>query len=155
YYVHRRSEHVPIEDTVGAMADLVAEGKVRYLGLSEVSPRTLRKAHAVHSISAVQMEYSLFCRDVVEGELLDACRELGVSVVAYAPINRGFLTGTVTRTDVLDDADFRKRAWPRTKGENLARNLEFVDAVRKIADGLGATPAQVSLAWLLSRGEDI
>ena len=151
YYAHRRDPEAPIEDTVGAMAGLVAEGKVRYLGLSEVSPATLRAAHAVHPISAVQMEYSLFSRDV-EGDMLDTCRELGVAVVAYSPVGRGLLTGTVDAELVAQSNDFRQSV-PRFQGENLTANLALVDAVREVAAAMHATPAQAALAWLLARDE--
>jgi aryl-alcohol dehydrogenase-like predicted oxidoreductase len=154
YYVHRRNPATPIEETVGAMAELVAAGKVRQLGLSEVSPATLRAAHAVHPIAAVQLEYSLFTRDVVEGEMLATCRELGVAVVAYSPVGRGLLTGTVTSRDALAANDYRRNT-PRFTDENLARNLPLVEAVREVAAEIGCTPAQAALAWLLAQGEDI
>jgi aryl-alcohol dehydrogenase-like predicted oxidoreductase len=154
YYAHRRNPATPIEETVGAMAELVAAGKIRHLGLSEVSPATLRAAHAVHPIAAVQLEYSLFTRDVVEGEMLATCRELGVAVVAYSPVGRGLLTGTVTSRDALADNDYR-RTTPRFSDENLARNLPLVEAVRAVADEIGCTPAQAALAWLLAQGEDV
>jgi aryl-alcohol dehydrogenase-like predicted oxidoreductase len=149
YYAHRRNPEIPIQDTVGAMAELVAAGKVRHLGLSEVSPATLRAAHAVHPIAAVQVEYSLFSRDP-EGELLNTCHELGVAVVAYSPVGRGLLTGTVTNLNELAPDDFR-RVVPRFDGENLAANLRLVEAVRSVAAELRATPAQTALAWLLAR----
>jgi aryl-alcohol dehydrogenase-like predicted oxidoreductase len=151
YYAHRRSPAVPVEDTVAAMADLVSAGKVRHLGLSEVSPATLRAAHAVHPIAAVQMEYSLFSRDV-EAEMLDTCRELGVALVAYSPVGRGLLTGAITDTSALVESDYRRTA-PRFTEENLAANLRLVEAVRAVAAELGATPAQAALAWLLARDE--
>jgi aryl-alcohol dehydrogenase-like predicted oxidoreductase len=151
YYAHRRSPEVPIEDTVGAMAGLVQDGKVRYLGLSEVSPATLRAAHAVHPIAALQVEYSLFTRDI-EGEMLDTCRELGVAVVAYSPVGRGLLTGTVGAEQVNAPNDFRGSV-PRFQGENLDINLQLVDAVREVAATIGATPAQAALAWLLAKDE--
>ncbi|MGK5628645.1 aldo/keto reductase [Streptomyces sp. URMC 123] len=154
YYVHRRDPGVPIEETVGAMAELVAAGKVRCLGLSEVSPATLRAAHAVHPISAVQLEYSLFTRDVVEGEMLATCRELGITVVAYSPLGRGMLAGEVTSRDDLTEDDNRLR-WPRFAEENIERNVALVAALRSIAARLGCTPAQAALAWLLGQGEDI
>lgn len=153
YYAHRRDPGVPIEDTVGAMAGLVRDGKVRHLGLSEVSPATLRAAHAVHRISAVQMEYSLFTRDVeTRGGMLDTCRELGVALVAYSPVGRGLLTGAVTDVDSLAADDFR-RVVPRFSGGNLAANLRLVDAVKAVAAELDITPAQAALAWLLTRDE--
>jgi aryl-alcohol dehydrogenase-like predicted oxidoreductase len=153
YYLHRRNPETPIEETVGALADLVAAGKIRLIGLSEVSPATLRAAHAVHPISAVQMEYSLFSRDV-EGEMLATCRELGVSLVAYSPVGRGLLTGTITGRDQLAENDWRAGA-PRFAAENLDANLRLVDEVRAVAAELGRTPAQVALAWLLAQGEDV
>ncbi|RLU81368.1 aldo/keto reductase [Streptomyces griseocarneus] len=154
YYAHRRDPEVPIEETVGAMAALVAEGSVRFLGLSEVSPATLRRAHAVHPISAVQVEYSLFTRDVVEGELLTVCRELGITVVAYSPLGRAMLTGTITSREDLTAQDNRRR-WPRFDEENLTRNMALVAAVRDVASRIGCSPAQAALAWLLAQGDDI
>jgi aryl-alcohol dehydrogenase-like predicted oxidoreductase len=145
YYAHRRNPAVPVEETVGAMASLVEAGKVRFLGLSEVSPATLRAAHAVHPIAALQVEYSLFTRDP-EGELLDTCHELGVALVAYSPVGRGMLTGTVTETP----DDFRATV-PRFTGTNLEANLRLVDAVKAVAAQAGVTPAQAALAWLLAR----
>ncbi|MFS8497691.1 MAG: aldo/keto reductase [Micromonosporaceae bacterium] len=154
YYAHRRNPDTPVEETVSAMAELVAAGKVRYLGLSEVSPATLRAAHAVHPITAVQMEYSLFTRDVVEGEMLATCRELGVAVVAYSPIGRGWLTGTITSPDQFAEGDFRRTA-PRFSKENFAANLALVERVKEVAAEIGCTPAQAALAWVLAQGEDI
>jgi aryl-alcohol dehydrogenase-like predicted oxidoreductase len=154
YYMHRKLPEVEIEDTVGAMAKLVEQGKVRYLGLSEVSSETLRRAHAVHAISAVQVEYSLFSRDPEDG-LLDTCRDLGVALVAYSPYGRGILTGTVTRDTLREGGDFRSVAAPRYTEENIDRNLKLVDAVRAVADEIGSSPAQVALAWVLAQGEDI
>ncbi|MCW3817303.1 aldo/keto reductase [Micromonospora sp. DR5-3] len=153
YYLHRRNPETPIEETVGAMAELVRAGKVRLIGLSEVSPATLRAAHAVHPIAAVQIEYSLFSRDV-EGEMLATCRELGVSLVAYSPVGRGLLTGTITSREQLAGDDWRAGA-PRFAEGNLGANLKLVDQVRAIAGEVGATPAQVALAWLLAEGDDI
>ncbi|MGV9539545.1 aldo/keto reductase [Streptosporangium sandarakinum] len=153
YYLHRRDPDVPIEETVGAMAELVAEGKVGRLGLSEVSAETLRRAHATHPVAALQSEYSLFTRDI-EAEILPAARELGVALVAYSPISRGLLGGTLPPAGELPDDDFRKRH-PRFTGENGARNEELVAEVRKIAEEAGCTAAQLALAWLLSRGEDV
>lgn len=153
YYLHRRNPDVPIEDTVGAMASLVAAGKVRRIGLSEVSPDTLRRAHAVHPVSALQTEYSLWERGV-EPEILPAARELGVTLVAYSPIGRGFLSGAITSVDDLPADDFR-RTDPRFQGENLARNLALVEEVRAVAREVGATPVQLALAWVLSRGDDV
>jgi aryl-alcohol dehydrogenase-like predicted oxidoreductase len=154
YYAHRRNPDTPVEETVSAMAELVAAGKVRYLGLSEVSPATLRAAHAVHPITAVQMEYSLFTRDVVEGEMQATCRELGVAVVAYSPIGRGWLTGTITSPDQFAEGDFRRTA-PRFSKENFAANLALVERVKEVAAEIGCTPAQAALAWVLAQGEDI
>ncbi|SCG63623.1 aldo/keto reductase [Micromonospora inositola] len=153
YYLHRRNPDTPIEETVGAMAELVSAGKVRLIGLSEVSPATLRAAHAVHPVAAVQMEYSLFSRDV-EAEMLDTCRELGVSLVAYSPVGRGLLTGAITSREQLAADDWRAGV-PRFAEGNLDANLKLVDEVRAVAAELGRTPAQVALAWLLAQGEDV
>jgi aryl-alcohol dehydrogenase-like predicted oxidoreductase len=152
YYMHRRNPATPIEETVGAMAELVAAGKVRWLGLSEISPATLRAAHAVHPIAAVQMEYSLFTR-FVEDEMLATCRELGVALVAYSPVGRGMLTG-VTTVDTLAADDFR-RFQPRWAPENQGRNSALVAAVQSVAAEIGVTPAQAALAWLLAQGDDV
>jgi aryl-alcohol dehydrogenase-like predicted oxidoreductase len=152
YYAHRRDPNVPIEDTVAAMAGLVADGKVRHLGLSEVSAATLRAAHAVHPIAAVQVEYSLFSREP-EQELLATCRELGVALVAYSPVGRGLLTGSMTRADTLDADDFRRVALPRFNDANLDTNLKLAEAVRAVAVEIGATPAQAALAWLLAQDD--
>lgn len=153
YYMHRRNPQVPIEDTVGAMAELVSAGKVRHLGLSEVSADTLRRAHAVHPITALQSEYSLWSRQI-EAEVLPTARELGIGLVAYSPVGRGFLTGSITSLDQLADDDFR-RTQPRFQGENLAVNLALVERVRQIAGALNTTPVRLALAWLLARGEDV
>ncbi len=153
FYQHRVDPGVPIEDTVGAMAALVNEGKVRYLGLSEASAKTLRRAHAVHPISALQSEYSLWERGVEE-EILPACRELGIGFVPYSPLGRGFLTGTAKRAEDYPQGDYR-RTQPRFQGENFDRNMEIVAAVQAIADGNGAKPGQVALAWLLAQGPDV
>jgi aryl-alcohol dehydrogenase-like predicted oxidoreductase len=153
YYQHRVDPSVPIEETVGAMAELVAEGKVRHLGLSEAAAETIRRAHAVHPITALQTEYSLWTRDV-EDEILPTCRELGIGFVAYSPLGRGFLSGRFTSADDLEQDDFR-RANPRFQGHNLGRNLRLVERVERLARAKGATPAQVALAWVLSRGEDV
>jgi len=153
YYMHRRNPQTPIEETVGGMAELVTAGKVRWLGLSEVSPQTLRAAHAEHPIAAVQMEYSLFTR-FVEGEMLDTCRELGVAMVAYSPVGRGMLTGTLTADQAWDPDDFR-RTQPRFSEANLAANVALADAVREVAAENGVTPAQAALAWLLAQGDDV
>ncbi|WP_211588829.1 aldo/keto reductase [Allorhizocola rhizosphaerae] len=153
YYMHRRNPETPIEETVSAMADLKAQGKIRWLGLSEVSPATLRAAHAVHPISAVQMEYSLFTR-LVEDEMLATCRALGVALVAYSPVGRGLLTGTVKSVDSLAADDFR-RTLPRFSGENFDANAALVAALSDVSAELGCTPAQAALAWVLAQGEDI
>jgi aryl-alcohol dehydrogenase-like predicted oxidoreductase len=153
YYLHRRNPQVPIEDTVGAMAELVRAGKVRQIGLSEVNAETLRKAHAVHPLAALQSEYSLWTRDV-EADILPTARELGITLVAYSPVGRGFLTGKIASTTDLADDDFR-RFNPRFQGDNLAQNLRLLDAVRDLATEVGATPVQVALAWLLAKGDDI
>lgn len=153
YYLHRVDPKVPVEETVGAMAELVGEGKVRFLGLSEVAPSTLRRAHRVHPISAVQSEYSLWSRDPEDG-VLAACRELGVGFVAYSPLGRGFLTGQIRRFEDLAPDDFRRNQ-PRFQGENFERNLELVRAVQMLAAERGCTPAQLALAWVLAQGEDL
>ena len=152
YYQHRRDPAVPIEETVGAMKELVLAGKVRYLGLSEVGPQTLRRANAVHPISALQSEYSLWERGV-EAEILPTLRELGIGFVPYSPLGRGFLTGSV-KTDALEADDFR-RTNPRFSAENAQRNEALVDVVRGIAERRQTTPARVALAWLLAQGDDI
>ncbi len=152
WYQHRVDPKVPIEETVGAMADAVASGKVRYLGLSEASAATIRRAHATHPIAAVQSEYSLWSRDV-ERDVLPAVRELGIGFVPYSPLGRGFLTGAVD-ANALAENDFR-RTLPRFAGENVEQNAALVETVRLIAAKHGATPAQVALAWVLSRGDDL
>ncbi len=149
YYQHRVDPDVPVEETVGAMAELVDAGKVRFLGLSEAAPDTIRRAHAVHPISALQTEYSLWSRDV-EDEILPALGELGIGLVAYSPLGRGFLTGQITSTDDLAPGDFR-RANPRFVGENLARNLALVDRITEIAAEHQATPGQLALAWVMAQ----
>ena len=153
YYQHRVDPDTPIEDTVGAMAGLVAAGKVRYLGLSEAAPATVRRAQAVHPITALQTEYSLWSREP-EQELLATCRELGIGFVAYSPLGRGFLTGRFRSPDDIPANDWR-RSNPRFQGENFQRNLALADTVQSIARSRGCTPAQLALAWLLSRGPDI
>jgi aryl-alcohol dehydrogenase-like predicted oxidoreductase len=153
YYQHRVDKTVPIEDTVGAMAELVSAGKVRFLGLSEAAPDTIRRAHAVHPITALRTEYSLWTRDL-EDEILPTLRELGIGLVAYSPLGRGFLTGAIAAVDDLPEDDFRRHN-PRFAEEALAANLAIVDTVRSIADAKGATPAQVALAWVLAQGEDV
>jgi aryl-alcohol dehydrogenase-like predicted oxidoreductase len=152
-YQHRVDPNVPIEDTVGAMAEAVRQGKVRYLGLSEAGPRTLRRAHAVHPISALQTEYSLWERGV-EAEVLPTCRELGIGFVAYSPLGRGFLTGQVRRAEEYGPDDVR-RNHPRFQGDNFDRNLRVVEVVRRVAARKSSTPAQIVLAWLLHQGEDV
>ncbi len=153
YYQHRVATDVPIEDTWGAMADLVEAGKVRHLGISEPSVDSLRRAHAVHPIAALQSEWSLWSRDI-ELEIVPACRQLGIGIVPYSPLGRGFLTGDITSPDDLAEFDFR-RSMPRFQGENFQRNLDVVAEVRAIADAKGATPAQLALAWLLAQGDDV
>jgi aryl-alcohol dehydrogenase-like predicted oxidoreductase len=153
YYQHRVDKTVPIEETVGAMAELVEQGKVRYLGLSEASPETIRRAHAVHPISALQTEYSLWTRDP-EDAVLPTVRELGIGFVAYSPLGRGFLSGAITKPDDLAEDDFRRHN-PRFQGANFDKNLELVERVREIASERGVTPGQLALAWLLGQGEDI
>jgi aryl-alcohol dehydrogenase-like predicted oxidoreductase len=153
YYVHRVNPDVPIEETVGTLAELVAAGKVRAIGLCEVSASTLRRAHAVHPIAAVQSEYSLWTRDPEDG-VLPACRELGIAFVAYSPLGRGFLTGTIRDTGTLSPEDFR-RANPRFQDANLEANLARLELVRALASERGCTPGQIALAWLLAQGEDI
>jgi aryl-alcohol dehydrogenase-like predicted oxidoreductase len=153
YYQHRVDTNTPIEDTVGAMAELVKAGKVRYLGLSEAAPETIRRAHKVHPIAALQTEYSLWSRDP-EGELLDTVRELGIGFVAYSPLGRGFLTAKITSVENLAEDDWR-RGMPRFEQENFRRNMELVEKIRAIAARKGCTPAQLALAWVLAQGDDI
>ena len=153
YYQHRVDPNVPIEDTVGAMARLVEQGKVRYLGLSEAGAETIRRAHATYPMTALQTEYSLFTRDV-EAEILPLCRELGIGFVAYAPLGRGVLTGTIAGVDSLAEND-RRREHPRFQADNLANNVKLMGPVKELAARSGATAGQVALAWLLSRGADI
>ncbi len=153
YYQHRVDPTVAIEDTVGAMAGLVKAGKVRFLGLSEAGPATIRRAHAVHPISALQSEYSLWSRDV-EDEILPTVRQLGIGFVAYSPLGRGFLSGQIRRPEDLPEGDFR-RANPRFQGENFQKNLALVDRVRQLAAEKKVTPSQLALAWVLSRGDDV
>ncbi|HEV2490280.1 MAG TPA: aldo/keto reductase [Candidatus Acidoferrales bacterium] len=153
YYQHRVDTDVPIEETIGAMARLIEQGKVRYLGLSEAAPKTIRRAHAMHPITALQTEYSLWTRDP-EGELLATCRELGIGFVAYSPIGRGFLTGRFGNPEDLAPDDFR-RYHPRFQSGNFERNLQVVDSLRKIAQEKRCQPAQLAIAWLLAQGEDI
>ncbi|MEA2285747.1 MAG: hypothetical protein QOJ21_1790, partial [Solirubrobacteraceae bacterium] len=153
YYQHRVDQSVPIEETVGAMAELVVKGKVLHLGLSEASPATVRRAHRAAPITALQTEYSLWTRDP-EDEILPTVRELGIGFVAYSPLGRGFLTGRLQTVDDLDEDDFR-RTQPRFQGENFQRNLELVERVKEIADEKGCTPGQIALAWVLAQGQDI
>jgi aryl-alcohol dehydrogenase-like predicted oxidoreductase len=153
YFVHRIDPDVPIEDTVGAMARLVDQGKVRHIGLSEAGARTVRRAHAVHPLAALQTEYSLWTRDP-ESELLPLCRELGIGFVAYSPLGRGFLTASIESVDSLGEKD-RRREHPRFMPENLSRNVRLLDRLKDLASGEGCSPAQLALAWVLSRGDDI
>jgi aryl-alcohol dehydrogenase-like predicted oxidoreductase len=153
YYQHRVDPTVPIEDTVGAMAELVRAGKVRHLGLSEAAPATIRRAHAVHPITALQTEYSLWTRDVEEA-ILPTVRELGIGFVAYSPLGRGFLSGQFKRPEDIPEGDFRRNN-PRFQGENFGKNLALVERVRQIAAEKKVTPSQLALAWVLSRGEDV
>jgi aryl-alcohol dehydrogenase-like predicted oxidoreductase len=153
YYQHRVDPDVPVEETVGAMARLVEQGKVRFLGLSEAGANTIRRAHATHPITALQTEYSLFTRDVEAG-ILPTCRELGIGFVAYAPLGRGYLTGAIKALDELAEND-RRRQHPRYAAENFENNIKLIEPVRALAEEHGATPAQVAIAWVLSRGRDI
>jgi aryl-alcohol dehydrogenase-like predicted oxidoreductase len=153
YYQHRVDPNTPIEETVGAMADLVKEGKVRHLGLSEAGPETLRRANSVHPIAALQTEYSLWSRDP-EDEILPTCRELGIGFVAYSPLGRGFLTGQILKPDDLDPDDYRRFS-PRFQGENFEKNLAVVAHIRRLAEEKGCTPAQLALAWVLAQANDI
>ena len=153
YYQHRVDPNVPIEETVGAMAELVTEGKIRHIGLSEAAADTIRRANAVHPIAAVQTEYSLWSRDP-EDQVLPTCRELGIGFVPYSPLGRGFLAGRFTSPDELDEGDFR-RTGPRFTGDNLQANLRLADKVKEIAAEKGVTPAQLAIAWLLAQGDDI
>ncbi len=153
YYQHRVDADVPIEDTVGAMAELVQQGKVRYLGLSEAGPRTLRKACGVHPITALQTEYSLWSRDP-ENQILQTCRELGIGFVAYSPLGRGILTGQIKRYEDLSENDWRRNA-PWFQGDNFRKNLRLVERVESFASDKGCTPAQLAIAWVLAQGEDI
>ena len=154
YYQHRVDPSVPIEETVGAMAELVQAGKVRYLGLSEASGATLERACTVHPIAALQSEFSLWTRDPETNGMLDACRRLGVTLVAYSPLGRGFLTGAITKPEDFDADDYRRHS-PRFQGENFARNLALVEQVQALANRKGCTPAQLALAWLLAQAPDI
>jgi aryl-alcohol dehydrogenase-like predicted oxidoreductase len=153
YYQHRVDPETPIEETVGALAELVQEGKIRYIGLSEAAPDTLRRANAVHQITALQTEYSLWSREP-EDEILPTCRDLGIGFVAYSPLGRGFLTGAIQSVDDLDEDDYRRFS-PRFQGENFQRNLDLVTKIEELAADKAVTPAQLALAWVLSQGEDI
>jgi aryl-alcohol dehydrogenase-like predicted oxidoreductase len=154
YYQHRVDKTVPIEETVGAMKELVEAGKVRHIGLSEASPETIRRAHAVHPVTALQTEYSLWTRDPESNEVLDTVRELGIGFVAYSPLGRGFLSGRIRSTEDLAEDDFRK-FHPRFQGENFQRNLDLVAQVDELAAEKDVTPGQLALAWVLARGDDV
>ncbi|MGO4304700.1 aldo/keto reductase [Cupriavidus sp. RAF12] len=154
YYQHRVDPHTPIEETVGAMADLVRAGKVRWIGLSEAGADTIRRAHAVHPVTALQTEYSLWTRDVDENGILATCAQLGIGFVPYSPLGRGFLTGAIRTPEDFDADDYRKTN-PRFMGDNFTRNLKLVDAVRELASARGCTPAQLALAWVLARGDHV
>jgi aryl-alcohol dehydrogenase-like predicted oxidoreductase len=153
YYQHRVDPNVEIEETVGAMAELVQQGKILHIGLSEAAPETIRRAHAVHPITAVQTEYSMWTRDP-EAEVLPTCRELGIGFVPYSPLGRGFLSGRFTKPEDLDEGDFRRKG-PRFTGENLESNLQLAGKVREIAEQKGITPAQLAIAWVLAQGDDL
>jgi aryl-alcohol dehydrogenase-like predicted oxidoreductase len=154
YYQHRVDPDVPIEETWGALGELVAAGKVRYLGISEAAPETIRRAHATAPMSAVQTEYSLFTRDVEDNNVLATCRELGIGFVPYSPIGRGFLSGTIRRTEDLPEGDWRRNS-PRFQGEALEANLRVLDEVNALAERKGVTPTQLALAWVLAQGSDV
>jgi aryl-alcohol dehydrogenase-like predicted oxidoreductase len=154
YYLHRVDPNTPIEDTVGTMSRLVEEGKVRHIGLSEASADTLRRAYSVHPITALQSEYSLWTRDIEENNVLATCRDLGVGLVPYSPLGRGFLSGELKTFDDFAEDDFR-RVLPRFQGENFAKNLELVEKIKDLADEKGVTAAQLALAWVLAQGQDI
>jgi aryl-alcohol dehydrogenase-like predicted oxidoreductase len=154
YYQHRVDPETPIEETVGAMAELVAAGKVHHLGLSEAAPETIRRAHATHPITALQTEWSLWTRDLEIDGVLDTVRELGIGFVAYSPLGRGFLSGSIRTIDDLANDDFRRRN-PRFSGENLEKNLRLIERVREIAVETGVSPTQLALAWVLSQGDDV
>lgn len=153
YYLHRVDPKTPIEDTIGTMAELVQAGKVRYLGLSEAAAESIRRAHAVHPIAALQTEWSLWSRDI-EGDIVGTCRELGIGLVPYSPLGRGFLTGAITSPDDFTADDYRRHS-PRFQGEAFQRNLELVETVRELAAAKGATASQLALAWALARGDDV
>jgi aryl-alcohol dehydrogenase-like predicted oxidoreductase len=154
YYQHRVDPSVPVEDTWGALSELVAAGKVRHLGISEASPSTIRRAHAVHPVTALQTEWSLWSRDVEDNDVLTTVRELGIGFVAYSPLGRGFLSGNIRSITDLDENDFRRHS-PRFQGENFEKNLELLERVRRIALDKGVTPSQLALAWVLAQGDDV
>lgn len=154
YYQHRVDPSVPVEETWGALAELVAAGKVRHLGISEAAPATIRRAHQVHPVTALQTEWSLWSRDVEDDGVLATVRELGIGFVAYSPLGRGFLSGAIRSVDDLDENDFRRHS-PRFQGENFVKNLELLERVRQIATDKGVTPSQLALAWVLAQGEDV
>ena len=154
YYQHRVDRNVPIEETFGAMKELVEAGKVRYLGMSEAKGETIRRAHAIHPVTAVQTEWSLWTRDVEENDVLSTVRELGIGFVPYSPLGRGFLTGAITNPEELDASDSRRRG-ARFLGENLTTNLKLVDRITEIATAKGISPAQLALAWVMVQGEDV
>ena len=154
YYQHRMDPNVPIEDTIGAMSELVKQGKVRYLGISEATPEQIERAHKVHPLTAVQTEYSLWTRDVENNGVLETVRRLGIGFVPYSPLGRGFLTGAIKSVDDFEDGDFRK-VNPRFTGENFAKNLEIVNQLQQLANEKGYSASQLALAWVLAKGEDL
>lgn len=154
YYQHRMDPNVPIEDTIGAMADLIKEGKVRYLGISEAEPELIERAHKTHPLTAVQTEYSLWTRDVENNGVLDTVRNLGIGFVPYSPLGRGFLTGAIKSPDDFEEGDFRRQN-PRFMGENFKKNLDIVDKLNKLAAEKGVSAAQLALAWVLAKGDDL
>src|ERR1700745_3335195 len=155
FYQHRVDPNIPIEETVGAMAELVSQGKVRTLGLSEAGPETLRRAAKVHPVAALQSEYSLWTRDVETNGVLATCRELGITFIPYSPLGRGFLTGTIQNLNELDSSDWRRPTYPRFQEEALQANLKLAEAVKELAKEKGVTPAQLALAWVLAQGKDV
>lgn len=154
YYQHRVDKSVPVEETWGALAELVASGKVRHLGISEASPATIRRAHQVHPITALQTEWSLWTREVEDDGILATVRELGIGFVAYSPLGRGFLSGTIRTVEDLEPDDFRRRS-PRFQGENFQKNIDLVERVRQLATERAVTPSQLALAWVLAQGDDV